>query len=565
MKRLLSLTRPYWKYYGALFFLSFLSAPLALLAPLPLSLVADFVVGSRPVEGSWLAQLPFSIGTSPETLLLIALFIMIFTTLLQQLDSYGNWLLQTYLGEKVSIDIKQFFFQHILHLPLQKYRDIHSADYLYRLQTDIPAVTYIPIQWIIMASSTVTVGGMLYVMARLDLRLALLAIGVLPFVYIFLKVYEPKARLGWNDYKEMETHFLAFLKEALGAVLLIKGYGMERTKAEELGKIGRKVLAKNMKAILIESLFGGLIALILALGAGLVLYVGTHAVLRGTLSLGHLILVMGYLIQLYKPLETLAKKTANLQSAMVSAQRIFAILDLKPDPLYLTGVTEKQAFQGEIELQDLHFRYADRLPTLDGLNLRIPAGNFIGISGSSGVGKSTLLQILLGLIKPDRGLVYFDGRPLPEIGAESLRQLISVVFQDTVLFSGTIRDNIAFGMQNVSRDEVEKAAQDAHAHDFIMQLPKGYDTHIGESGLRLSGGERQRIALARAFLRNRPILILDEPTSAVDQSSEKLIIDALQKLVQNRTTILVSHRLESFKNCQQRYELVGGKLVALGA
>lgn len=564
VKRLFSLTRKFWPWYLLVFVMSFLAAPLALLGPLPLSIVADFVISGVPTQGTWLDVLPAFITDSRDGILLFAVALLLLTTLLTQMDSYGNWLLQTYLGERTALFLKEKLLGHILRLPLIRHRTLHSAESMYRLQSDIPAVTYIPIQWIIMTNAAFSIAAMVYVIAKLNLCIAALALMVTPFIYILLKVYEPRARYGWATFKAGEAGFLGFLKETIGAALPIKSYGVEQYSTQEAARIGRQVLRQEMRAIGIESLFGGAIALLLAMGAAVILFVGTQAVLATTLSLGNLILIMGYLVQLYKPLETLAKKTANLQSAYASADRVFAILDDKVDEAYhlppLMPEAAPSPIKGEIEFKGVSFSYNSDQQLINQLDLRIPARGQIGIVGRSGIGKSTFIHLLRGLISPDAGEILLDGISIQTYANADLCRLISVVFQDSILLSGSIRDNIAFGLSDVPLELIKSAAREAFADEFISRLPAGYETRVVEGGANFSGGERQRIALARAFLRNSPILILDEPTSAVDRESERKIVAALEKLMKNRTTILVSHRKESLAGCSQVFSLEAGSM-----
>ncbi len=561
LMRLFALTKHYWPAYLLLFSCSFFAAPLALLAPLPLSIIADFVLGDKPIAGTWLAKLPLLVDSNQD-ILVFAILLLLLTSLLQQCDSYGNWLLQTYVGDRVSINLKKKFLDHLLRLPISQHRSTHSTDYLYRMQNDIPSLMYVPIQWIIMMNASISVAVMIYVIAQLNGKIALLALVVLPLIYLLLKVYEPRARKSWAQFKEMESHQFGFLKETLAVVLPLKAYGMESLRSGEANRLGLQLLLQQMRAIGVESVFGASIALLLATGSALVLYQGTADVLQQELSLGQLILIMGYLSQLYKPLETLAKKSASMQSAFASADRVLGVLDLPVDPLYTSPNRQlaKGETQGAISMRLVTFAYDNGLPIFNGLNLEIAPGTMLGITGPSGVGKSTLLHLVCGIAKPVEGEILIDGIPIQDLGAEQLSQLISVVFQDSLLVSGTIRDNITFGLAGIAESAIEQSCRDAYAHDFIHRLPLGYQTQVGEGGTKLSGGERQRIALARAFLRNSPILLLDEPTSSVDQDSEQAIVAALHKLVQGRTTLFVSHRPESLLNCTAMLALKNPKL-----
>jgi ATP-binding cassette subfamily B protein len=319
----------------------------------------------------------------------------------------------------------------------------------------------------------------------------------------------------------------------------------------------------RMQLSLAEGSFGMQVGVLTALGTAVVLFVGVRHVQAGGLTLGALLMVMGYLSQLYEPLRTLSKRAVGLQSKLASAERVFALLDDAPDVVERPGARALSRARGKIEFQSVSFGYASDRMVLHDVSFTVPAATRVGIAGSTGAGKTTLVGLLLRLYDPGAGRILLDGVDVRDYRLANLREQYAMVLQDPVLFSATVAENIAYARPDAGREEIVRAARAANAHDFISQLPGGYDTPVGERGMLLSGGERQRISLARAFLKDAPILILDEPTSAVDVRSESLIMEALERLMQGRTTLIVAHRLSTLEHCDLRLELEHGRLVTL--
>jgi ATP-binding cassette subfamily B protein len=296
-------------------------------------------------------------------------------------------------------------------------------------------------------------------------------------------------------------------------------------------------------------------------GTAAVLFLGALHVQAETLTLGELLMVMAYLAQLYGPMETVSKKIADLQGSLVSAERAYALLDESPDVQDRPGALHLVHAQGAVTFQSVSFSYPHNPPVLHEVSLEIPAGSRVGIEGTTGAGKTTLVSLLTRFYDPTAGQILLDGVDLRDYRLADLRNQFAIVLQDTVLFSTTVAENIAYARPGASDAEIVAAAHAANAHDFITRLPQGYETKVGERGMRLSGGERQRIALARAFLKDAPIVILDEPTSSVDLRTERLIIEALERLMRGRTTFIIAHRLSTLDDCNVRLRVEDGRLV----
>jgi ATP-binding cassette subfamily B protein len=311
-----------------------------------------------------------------------------------------------------------------------------------------------------------------------------------------------------------------------------------------------------------EGVFGLLVGLTTAVGTAAVVFLGMRHVQAGILTLGELLLVLGYLSQLYAPLKTISKKAGDVQASLASAERAFSLLDEAPDVVERPGAQPLGRARGAVTFQGMSFAYGQDRPVLRDISFEIGAGTRLGIVGTTGAGKTTLVSLLTRFYDPTAGRILLDGVDLREYKLADLRNQFAIVLQEPVLFSTSIAENIAYGRPDACHEEIVAAAKAANAHEFIMNLPQGYQTLVGERGMRLSGGERQRISLARAFLKDAPILILDEPTSSVDVKTEAAIMEAMERLMQGRTTVMIAHRLSTLATCDAQLEIEHGRLVS---
>jgi ATP-binding cassette subfamily B protein len=348
------------------------------------------------------------------------------------------------------------------------------------------------------------------------------------------------------------------VQEVLAAVRVVKAFGRED---RELGRFvdhSTRRVRREMEVSARQGVFDLLVGVVMAAGCAAALIIGVRQVRAGQLTLGNLLLVMAYLQQIYKPLRALSKKTVALQSSLASAERAFALLDEMPEVAERPDARRLARSKGDVLFLDASFAYDAEHVVLHRVSFRATPGTRVGIRGTTGAGKSTLMGLLLRFYDPIDGLIMLDGVDLREYRLDDLRRQFAIVLQEPVLFSTSISENIAYGRLDATGDEIVDAARLANAHEFITALPEGYDTQVGERGMRLSGGERQRISLARAFLKDAPLLILDEPTSAVDVKTEGVIIEAMNRLMQNRTTFVISHRLDALASCDMQVELDKG-------
>jgi ABC-type multidrug transport system fused ATPase/permease subunit len=537
--RILRDARPLWRGMALIFTLNLLAMPIALLLPYPLKLAVDAVIASHPLP--WPLSGHFdSRGTLFLASLCLAQLALAFG---QSFLGYATWFYQTLLMEKLILNGRSRLFRHAQGLSMRFHDGSAVGDLLFRLQNDVSSMQSIAIQGLIpFLVSLLTFCTMFAITVRIDAELGIMALGVVPLLLVVGNLHSGRIRAGWGAVRRGEQNAFGVLQEALGNVRAVQAFGRERKEQARFEAVGEQNISLFFRAMFLETAFGVFVAGALAATSAAALFLGIRHVISGALSLGDLLLVTAYLAQLYRPLETLGKQVAVSQSALASADRVYEVLDEMPDVLDPAEPVQLSRARGRIEFRDVTFRYRDGATVLQNVSFCAESGESIGIVGPSGAGKTTLTNLLMRLIEPSSGSITLDGVDLRSYKVADLRRQFAFVFQEPALFSGSIRDNIAFARDSVFHDDVVTAARAAGAHDFISALPKGYDTQLGESGSKLSGGERQRIALARAFLANAPILVLDEPTSFADLATERALSASLAKLKEGRTTFTVSHR-----------------------
>jgi ATP-binding cassette subfamily B protein len=558
-RRLLLQARPYWGHVALLFLLSLFATPLALLTPVPLKLAVDSVIGSEPLPG-WLdALLPAAATGSAGAVLLLAATLLVAVGLLKQLQKLGSSLLRGYTSERLVLEFRARLFRHAQRLSLAYHDSKGSADSTYRIQYDTSAIPHIVIDGIIpFVTAAVMLASMLYVIFRLDWQLAVVAVTVSPILFGVTRVFRPRLRQSSRRVKRLESGVLAVVQEVLSSLSIVKAFGQEEREQDRFLQRSTEGMRARLRLMVSEGGMNLLVSGTTALGTGVVLFIGIRNVLAGSLTLGELLLVMGYLSQLYDPLKTISKRVASLQSHLAGAERVFALLDREPDVVERPDALPLARARGAVRFEDVSFGYGETA-VLHHVALDVPAGTRVGIIGRTGAGKTSLMRLLTRFYDPVDGRIVLDGVDLRDYRLADLRSQFSIVLQEAVLFSTSIGDNIAYARPDASEAEIVAAARAARVHDFIDGLPDGYDTLVGERGMRLSGGERQRIALARAFLKDAPILIMDEPTSSVDVKTEAGILEAMERLMQGRTTFLIAHRLGTLRHCDLLVKIEGGR------
>ncbi|MBI3802221.1 MAG: ABC transporter ATP-binding protein [Nitrospirae bacterium] len=562
-RRILLQARPYWPFLGLILLCDLLASPLFLLTPLPLKIAVDNVIGGAPLPW-FLDLLPEGSVQTPLRLLFIAAGFQVLIVLLGQAQELTNYFLQTYVGETLTLGFRSTLFRHVQRLSLAFHDSKGTADSIYRIQYDAPAIQWITIHGVIpIVTSGVTLISMLIVTARIDGPLALIALAVSPFLFLLSREYNRRMRTDYQAVKGLESNALKIVQEVLTAVRVVKAFGQETREESRFAKESGAGMQARLRLALAEGLFGLVINLMIAGGTAAVLFIGVLHVQSGRLTLGELLIVITYISQLYGPLRAISRQTATVQSSLASAQRTFELMDELPEVVERPDARPLQRAAGAIAFDRVSFGYDPKHPVLREISFSIEPGMRVGVVGRTGTGKTTLISLLMRLYDPTEGKISLDGIDLRDYRLADLRNQFAIVLQEPVLFSTRISENIAYARPTAGQEEIIAAAQAARADTFISRLPDGYDTLVGERGMRLSGGERQRISLARAFLKNAPLLILDEPTSSVDTATEAEIMGTMGRLMQGRTSFLISHRLSTLQYCDLLLVIEGGRLVDL--
>ena len=554
--------RPYRLQLLGMLALSLISTPVALLTPLPLKIVVDSVLGDKPLPGFMQPVVPGFITGSKGMILILAVALVVIVALLAQLREICSLILSTYTGEKLVMDFRARLFRHAQRLSFSYHDWRGTADSIYRIQYDAPAVQWITTEGIVpLVTSMVTLVSMIYITALIDLQLALVALAVSPLLFLILRIYGQRLRTGWHGQKKLESSTLRVVQETLGGIRVVKAFGQEDRERERFTGKASETLRARIRLSFQEGGLGLMVGLVIAAGEAAVIFIGVRNVQAGTLTLGNLLLVMGYLSQLYRPLQSISKKVGDLQHSLASAERTFALLDQTPEVIEKPNATPLSRAKGAVSFQNVSFAYEGNNPVLQNVSFEVDSGTRVGIAGATGAGKTTLVSLLTRFYDPTSGRITLDGVDLRDYKIADLRKQFAIVLQEPVLFSTSIAENIAYANPDATYEEIVAAARAANAHEFITHLPEGYDTQVGERGMRLSGGERQRISLARAFLKDAPILILDEPTSSVDMKTEAMIMEAMTRLMHGRTTFMIAHRLSTLANCDVRLQIEGGRVI----
>src|SRR5437899_1071947 len=541
--------------------LSLLATPIALLVPLPMKIIVDSVLGSHPLPRFVDVMLPPAMH-SRNALLALMVGFLVAIALVSQLKELGVSLLRTYTGEKLVLGFAPRQFCHVQALWHGYHCSRGCTDSTSRIQLDAQSIQSIMIDGVVpFITSGCTLALMLYVTVRLDTQLAMVGLAISPVILVLMRIYRRRLRGQAHAVKALDSSAQSVVQEVLAGIRVVKAFGQEIREQERFVSHSRAGIRARLQLAFVENGFGLLVGLTTAGGTAAVVSIGAHHVLSGRLTLGELLMVMAYLSQLYEPLKTISRKSASLQSHLASAERAFALLDHPPDVSEQPNARRLVRATGAVAFRHVSFAYDGGSGALHDVSFDIEPGTRVGITGATGAGKTTLVSLLTRFYDPTEGQILLDGVDLREYRLADLRDQFAIVLQDPVLFSTSVAENIAYGRPTASDEEIVAAAKAAGAHDFIVRSRQGYESRVGERGMQLSGGERQRIALARAYLKNAPILILDEPTSSVDLRTEAVILEALERLMRGRTTFLITHRASALTACDTRLQLERGRLV----
>jgi ATP-binding cassette, subfamily B, bacterial len=566
LRKLLAEAKPFRTHLLLILLLGLLATPLTLLSPIPLKIAVDNIYGSNQLPELFSSVIPQWFTKSKLTMLGYTAVLQVLIISLIQLQSLGNQLLKTSVGERLTLNFRARLFRHVQRLSLNYHDSKGTADSIYRIQYDAPSIQWIIIYGFIpFMSSIVMFVGMIYVIFRIDAELALVALTISPFLFIFSRTYTSRMRGRYKNAKILESTALKVVQEVLTSVRLVKAFGKEEYEQERFLDHSRKGMMTRIWLSFAEGGFGLLVNITTGVGSALVLFIGFKNVFSGALTLGELLMVLAYRAQLYEPLRTISNKTATIQSSIASAQRSFELLDELPEVLERPHARALKRASGSISFENVSFSYNGSNTVLSDVSFNIMPGTRVGFIGRTGAGKTTIISLLTRFYDPHSGCIRLDGIDLREYKTADLRNQFAIVLQDPVLFSTSIAENISYGKPEAKFQEIVNAAKTANCHEFIKKLPDGYETLVGERGMKLSGGERQRVALARAFLKDAPILILDEPTSSVDIKTESSIIDAVSRLMQGRTTFMISHRPATLEYCEIFIVIDGGRVLTISS
>jgi ABC-type multidrug transport system fused ATPase/permease subunit len=561
--RVLKYLRPYWRLATVSVILTILSSVAALLSPWPLKIVVDNVLENHPASPA-LSHMLGPLTTNRSHLLLIAVAGgLVIALLLNGLHVFSNYV-NTKIDQHITLDFRSHLFLHAQRMSLAYHDRRRSGMLIYMInsQGDAPAALIMTIP--MLAESALTLVGMFWISWRMDWMLAAASLAVVPFLYYSVGYYATHIQSRIQRVCGLESESLAVIHESLSMMRVIVAFGREEHEYRRFRDQTVSAVSARVKVTVRQTMFSLVVNMITAIGSSLVLGLGAYHVIQGKLTVGQMLVVIAYIAAVYKPLETISYTIGSLQDRFVSLQATFNLLDTEPDIKDGPNARAVQRASGRVTYDNVQFSYSGRTDTLRDMSFEVRPGQVIGIVGPTGAGKSTLVSLLPRFYDPKQGRILLDGADIRELTLKSLREQISIVLQESLLFSGSVAENIRYGRLNASMPEIIEAAKSANAHEFIMRLPQKYDTVLGERGAAISGGERQRISVARAFLKNAPILILDEPTSSVDSKTESVILDALDRLMVGRTTMVIAHRLSTLRHADQILVLNHGQLVEQG-
>jgi ATP-binding cassette, subfamily B, bacterial len=561
--RVLAYVRPYSRLAVGSAITTALLGFTALLAPWPLQILVDHVLENKPMSPAlaaalgWMAEdRLYLLGAAVAAGLAIALL----DNGVSVLAKYFN----TRLEQGITLDFRSDLFQHAQRLS-QSYHDQRRAGQtIFAVNFQAKAAANLVMTLPPLAKSLITLVGMVWIVFSIDPKLAFLSLSVVPFLYYSIGYYTKHIESRLRKVRNMEGETLSIIHEALSMLRVIVAFGREPYEFQRFRAQGERAMGARVNLTLRQTLFSLAVNMTTALGTALVLGYGAYRVLEGQLTVGKLLVVMAYLASVYQPLQMISTTIGSIQEVLIRLQLSMTLLDTEPAIQDSPGAVPIAKARGEIAFERVHFHYKGRMDTLADITFRAVEGQVTALVGPTGAGKSTLVSLISRIHDPSKGTILLDGVDIRKFTLQSLRRQISVVHQEPMLFSGTIEDNIRYGRLDAESAKIVEAAKAAGAHEFIMRMPKNYDARVGEKGVQLSVGERQRICIARAFLKDSPILILDEPTSAVDSRTEALILQSLEWLMKGRSTIVIAHRLSTIRSADLILVLQQGRIVDRG-
>jgi ABC-type multidrug transport system fused ATPase/permease subunit len=551
-----------WRGWAGILVLTLLGTGASLLAPLPLKVLVDNVLGSHhaPAAMRWLP----GTGTDHGLLVWVVLFEIVVFIVAAAIEVLSTFM-WTIVGQGMVYELAQDVFARVQRRSLREHLRQPVGDTLERVAGDtwsihtvIDELIFTPLH------SLVTIAAVATVMAGLNVGLTLIAFAVAPLMALTpLLLGRPMRRLGEKQ-RQVQGHIHSHVQQTLAGMPVVQAFGQEGRAHRRFEQLAQAAIRLQTRGALLGGLGGLGSGIVTTLGTGVVLLVGAHAVLHGHLTIGGLLVFANYVGLLQGQIAGLTGIYSTLQGARPNIDRVVEVLDARADVEDRRGAVELAGVRGEVVVDEVSFGYAPGRPVLQGVSFSASPGEVVAIVGPTGAGKTTLVGLLPRFFDPDQGRVLLDGHDLRDLRLRQVRGSVSLVLQESFLFPFSIAENIAYGRPGASREEIVQAARAANAHEFVSKLPEGYDTVVGERGATLSGGERQRVAIARALLKDAPVLILDEPTSALDAETEASLLQALDRLMAGRTTVIIAHRLSTIRRADQILVLRDGQIVERG-
>ena len=562
----LELIRPYYGWLIVVFAAMLLETAMSIAAPWPLKIILDNVIGKHKLPEFMVWLRDFSFGENTMALAGVAALSTVLIAVIGAIAGYIDNYYTESVAQYVANDLRQRLYHHLHRLSLRYYDTHKIGNLLSTITSDVGTIqSFASTALLSILVDSLTIVGMVGVMLYLNFDFALVAVGVTPFLLLFVARFKKAVKKATHEVRIHQSDIVAVVQQGLESVRSVKAFGRQDMEEGRLSEASMDTVQAALKARRVKSLLSPIVSVTVSLCVAFVLWRAAGLILRDAMTIGALTVFLSYLAKFFKPVQDLAKMTNVIAQAAVGMERIQSILDADTIVPQKPDARAPAKLNGDIVFDHVAFAYDPAAPVRRDIILTIKPGQRIGVCGPTGGGKSTVVSVIPRDYDPTTGRVLIDGLDASDYKLDLLREQIGFVLQETVLFAGSIRDNIAYGRPGAMPKEIIEAAKMANAHEFISQMPHGYDSMVGERGLTLSGGQRQRIGIARAIVRDSPILILDEPTAALDTESEKLVMEALERLMKGRTVITIAHRLSTIRDADKIIVLKGGFIAEEGS
>ena len=556
--------KPYWRTILLSLTCLMITIGVVTLVPWPLKIIIDYIVLKEPLPDSLAFMSPL-LQSDPTLLLIIMASLIVMLALLEAVFSYMNkfWISST--GDRMNADIRERVFEHLQRLSLSFHESSKSGDIIYMLTSDVPKLKDVLISFPQdLISRTGTFLSAVIIMLMLDWRLGVMAVSTIPVLYFCTWYFGAKMNKAMKVARKKEGQVASIINENISSIALIQAYGREESERERFDRQNQASLRHKLKTLLYSKTYGRVSDFVIILTTAAIIYFGGRYALNGAILPGTLVVFVAYLREIYGVVNSFSKMFLKLATSQVSCEHLVELVETDMVVEDSSGAKAAESLNGDIEFRDVSFAYKDGQNVLENVDFKINAGETVALVGHSGAGKSTLISMLLRFYDPQQGGILIDGKDIREYTLKSLRDQITILLQDAQLFQISVRKNIAFGKKNAEEGEIVQAAKLAEAHDFIEDMPKGYDTKMLESGRNLSGGQRQRINIARAIIRNKPIVILDEPNTGLDARSEARVNEAIKHLTAGKTAFIIAHKYASIAGADKILLLDEGRVAHLG-